>query len=336
MKTLKYISFVFIVLSVRLTAQDLQLTQFYASPLYLNPAFTGANSDSRLTTIYRDQWASLPGTFSSFLLSFDYYFHNYNSGLGLIITTDKAGTQGISNNMIGLTYAFDYKLTRKWTFSMGLRAAYAYRSLDYSKLLFGDQIARNASSSLQTQFPETVDFLDFATGAMVYSSKQWAGISFNHLNSPNESFLGNEVALPVKGSLHGGMNYQLESFGGSGSKEDKPIIVGAFQYRFQKKFDQFDLGIYFKKPQYYAGVWYRGLPGLKAYKKAYPNHDSVSFLLGLIYKKSLTIGYSYDFTVSYLSTATGGSHEISLNYVVPYSKKSKKQRSKIVPCPMFL
>jgi hypothetical protein len=48
--------------SVMLKAQDIQMTQFYANPLYLNPAFTGANADSRVATGLRNQWAGLPGT----------------------------------------------------------------------------------------------------------------------------------------------------------------------------------------------------------------------------------------------------------------------------------
>ncbi|MFH2141166.1 MAG: PorP/SprF family type IX secretion system membrane protein [Bacteroidota bacterium] len=324
----------FFLCTVTLYSQDLQLTQFYASPLYLNPAFTGANADSRISTNYRNQWASLPGTYSSFLLSYDYYLHQYRSGVGVILTSDKSGTQGLGNNMLAISYAYDFKFNRIWSLTAGLRMGYAYRTLDFSKLLFGDQIARNASSSLQTTFPEKVNFLDISTGVLVFSSMEWIGISFNHINGPDESFLGKEVPLPIKGSVHGGKNFLLES-GGSGPKEDKPIITTAFQYRFQKKYDQFDLGVYFKKPMYFAGIWYRGLPGFKAYKKGYPNHDSFSFLMGVVYKKSLTMGYSFDFTISNLTMTTGGSHEISLSYIFINPNKTKKQRSKIISCPKF-
>ena len=317
------------------SAQDLQLTQFYAAPLYLNPAFSGANSDSRVATSFRNQWAALPGTYKSFLISYDHYLHEYKSGLGGIIISDKSGTQGLSNNMIGLSYAYDYRIHRLWSASIGIRGGYCWRSLDYDRLLFGDQIARNSPTSLQAPFFEKVRFLDMSVGALVYSSMEWFGITFNHINRPDESFLNNESSMPVKGSIHGGMNFPVGKGGGDGRLDEKPVISPAFQYRFQKKFDQLDIGMYLKMPQYFAGIWYRGLPGFKAYKPGYSNHDCIALLLGFVYKKNLTIGYSYDFTVSKLGAATGGSHEISMSYNIVNPKKPAKQNNKMMSCPKF-
>jgi hypothetical protein len=42
-------------------AQDPEFTQFYANPLYLNPAFAGTNRCPRLVMNYRNQWPSLTG-----------------------------------------------------------------------------------------------------------------------------------------------------------------------------------------------------------------------------------------------------------------------------------
>ena len=315
-------------------AQDLQLTQFYAAPIYLNPAFTGANADSRLATTYRNQWASLPGSFNSFLASYDYYLHNLRSGVGILLTSDKAGTAGLGTNTVGFSYAYDYKFSRYWSATGGLRASYGYRTLDFNKLLFGDQIGRGASTSLQTPVPERVNFLDLSAGFLVFSSKKWIGVSFNHLNKPNQAYLNEKANLPIKGSLHGGINIPLEKGGGEGRISDKPAIVVASMYRFQKDFDQVDLGFYYKKPNYFVGVWYRGLPLFKAYKPGYSNHDAVAFLIGGSYKQ-VNIGYSYDITISKLTMISGGSHEISLNYQFSNPKKPKKHRTKIVPCPKF-
>jgi type IX secretion system PorP/SprF family membrane protein len=314
-------------------AQDLQMTQFYSSPLYLNPAFTGANADSRIATSLRNQWCGLPGTYKSFLLSYDYFLQNYHCGLGGFLMSDKAGTQGLSNNMLGASYAYDYKFHRYWSASIGIRAAYGWRSLDFSSLLFGDQIARNSATSLQNPFFEKVNFFDISTGAIVFSSMEWIGISFNHINRPDESFLSDNAAIPVKGSVHGGINFPLGGGKGDGRMDEKPVIITAFQYRFQKKFDQFDIGLYLKQPQYFFGIWYRGLPGFKAYKPGYSNHDCIALLIGAIYKKNLILGYSYDITISQLGMSSGGSHEISLNYNIDNPNKPKKTRAKIIPCP---
>jgi type IX secretion system PorP/SprF family membrane protein len=316
------------------TAQDIQLTQFYAAPIYLNPAFAGANADSRLATTYRNQWAALPGAFNSFLLSYDYYLSNFRSGVGIMLTSDKAGSAGLGNNTVGLNYAYDYKFTRVWSASIGVRATYGYRSLDFNRLVFGDQISRAASTSIQTPTPDKINYMDFATGALLFSKTQWVGITLNHINRPNESFLSKSAPLPIKGSVHGGYNFPLNGQSGEGRKNEKPSITVAFQYRFQKEFDQADLGVYYKRPYVFIGVWYRGIPGFKAYKKGYSNHDAVAIMVGGIYK-DLIIGYSYDITISKLTMVSGGSHEISLNYQFINPKKPKHHRTKIIPCPKF-
>ena len=317
-----------------MNAQDLQLTQFYAAPLYLNPALTGANSDSRIITSYRNQWAGLPKSYNSFLLSFDHYLHRLRSGVGAIITKDKAGTAGLSTNSVGVNYAFDYKFSQYWSAAIGIGASYRYRALDYSKLVFGDQLLRDASSSVQTPIPESIHFFDFSSGIIVFSSKTWIGFSLNHLTRPDQSFLPKYSSLPIKGSIHGGRNIYLGK-AGSGKFSLKPYFMIAANYRFQEKFDQFDIGLYLKQPKYFVGIWYRGIPGLKHYEPGYANNDAMSVLLGGVYKH-FTVSYSYDITISRLAGVSGGSHEISITYYIVNPKQPKKIRKKMVPCPDIL
>jgi len=52
-------------------AQDPQFTQFYANPLYLNPAFAGTARCPRVTMNYRNQWPVLTGTFVITSASYD-------------------------------------------------------------------------------------------------------------------------------------------------------------------------------------------------------------------------------------------------------------------------
>jgi len=44
-------------------------------------------------------------------------------------------------------------------------------------------------------------------------------------------------------------------------------------------------------------------------------------------------GYSYDVTTSKLTTATAGSHEISMQ--LQFNCKPKKRRFRVVACPTF-
>ena len=68
-----------------------------------------------------------------------------------------------------------------------------------------------------------------------------------------------------------------------------------------------------------AGVWYR-------------TRDAFIVLLGFQAEK-VKFGYSYDVTTSKLTTATAGSHEVSLQF--NFDCKPKKRRFRVVACPTF-
>lgn len=315
-------------------SQDIHLTQFQASPLYLNPAMAGANSDSRLSFIYRNQWWNIPGTYNTFLTSYDQYFADIRSAFGIILVSDNAGSMNFSNKFIGLNYAYDYKFSRNWTISSGIKALYGFRTLSFEKLIFGDQLIRGASTSIQPVLPEKKSYLDFSFGTILYSTFHFIGIAIDHINRPNTSYLGYDYRLPIKFSIHAAKTFFLDNSFGTGKKIEKPVVIGLFQYKFQSKFDQIDIGAIYKTPSYFAGLYYRGIPILKSYKKGYPNNDALCLLIGLHYK-NLDVAYSYDITISWQTYQTGGSNEISLIYQFYNPNKPKKHRAKIIPCAKF-
>ena len=75
-----------------LRAQDAQLTQFYAAAPHLNPAFAGGTLENRVAFHYRNQWPGLPGRFVSYGASYDVFIPKINSGIGVIFSSDEAGT----------------------------------------------------------------------------------------------------------------------------------------------------------------------------------------------------------------------------------------------------
>ena len=92
---------------------------------------------------------------------------------------------------------------------------------------------------------------------------------------------------------------------------------------------QIDLGVYWFKTPLVFGVWYRGIPTFGNY----PKWDALILLVG--YKTDqLHVGYSYDFTISKLLGATGGSHEVSVMFEFKTNKK-RKRRIHAIPCPEF-
>lgn len=311
-------------------AQDMHFSQFYASPLYLNPAFTGSNACSRITLVYRNQWPGISKAYKSYLVSGDHYLSQYNLGVGMLVGSDVAGSGALRTTEINPLVAYEAKLAQDFGMRFGLQPGVSIKSVDYSRLLFGDQIAQGTSSSM-TEIPKpTTTFFNMGAGVLCYSSKYWGGISMYNLNQPNQSLLGNDdVLLPTRLTVHGGGKFTINP------EEKDPVlmksITAAFHYRHQRNFDQFDIGFYFMQSIATLGIWYRGLP-LKHYKPQYPNNDAIVLIAGLKADRAY-IGYSYDITISKLAGASKGAHEINVSY--QFCKPKKKKKRIEVACPKF-
>jgi len=310
----------------------MQFTQFNAAPLYLNPAFTGSTVEHRLATSYRNQWAAIPGHFANYVFSYDYNLSEFNSGIGVIFAREQAGTGNLGNTEVGALYSYHFKIDNKIFIQPGMKFNFVSRGIDFQKLVFNDQLSRGGGTTSDDVAVNNVKYLDVTAGVLLYSSDYWFGMSFNHLNEPNQSLTENESPLYFKFSAHGGYKFKLNSNGNARSQ--KKIINTTFQYKSQQKFDQLDLGIYYTQNPFVIGFWYRGIPGLKSEQGAL-NNDAVALIVGYkVTDYNLNIGYSYDATISRLASNSAGSHEISLIYEVA-SRKKKRKKSKFVPCAKF-
>ncbi len=314
------------------SAQDMHFTQFYSSPLYLNPAFTGAGVCSRISTTYRNQWPGISNAYKSYLFSADHYIQRYNLGVGILFGNDVAGTGQLSTTILNFMVAYEVKLNRKVSMRFGLQPGIGVRSINFNLLLFGDQIARGGNVATIETPTQTKTYFDVGTGALIYSKKYWLGTSIYHLNMPDGSLMGSgDARLPIKLALHGGAKYAFNP------KEkdlyEQRSISPAFNYQHQKEFDQLDIGLYFTQYILNIGFWYRGIPLLKAYKPGYSNNDAVAIILGLRADR-FNIGYSYDITISRLNSLTQGAHELTVAYQLCKFKKKKRSRL-MIPCPKF-
>ena len=313
-------------------AQDMQFTQFYAASTYLNPAFAGTSVQSRLSANYRNQWPSIPGGFTMYNAAFDHFSPKLNSGFGLLASHDRAGSGALANTSISLQYAYEFRITRNTFIRPALQFTYTNRHVDFSKLVFPDQLVRNDETTLEEGLNNGVNFFDFGGGVVMNSTRFWFGVAAHHLNQPTESLYGGLIAtLPMKLSAHGG--YKL-AFRKGYSKKKKYAVV-AFNYKSQGLYDQLDLGGYYEFDPLIVGLWYRGLPGLKSNGYGHINHDSFALIIGWN-QGPYKIGYSYDFTVSQLSIgASGGAHEISLSYEWANKRNKRLAKRRIIPCAKF-
>ncbi|MCL4281549.1 MAG: type IX secretion system membrane protein PorP/SprF [Flavobacteriales bacterium] len=313
-------------------AQDPQLSQFYAAPLYLNPALTGNTHQDRIGLNYRLQWPAIGPGYRTYAASYDHHSPGLHSGIGGMVMHDRSGSQGLSFTQMALSYAYEARLSRKRAIRGGLRAAYTSRSIDQRGMLFADQVIRdNAAASIEPTTFVNASYFDFSAGLLYYSEQFWAGISANHLNEPQQSlYLEGDAELPMRTSVHAGYRFPVD---GRPFRHSNTTMTLAAHYKAQGQWDQMDLGGYVEHDHLTFGMWYRGLPGVKAYEPGQPNDDAVILMLGYETAYQLQLVYSYDVTVSKLTLKSGGAHEVSLIYEWPRSGKNRKYRS--VPCPKF-
>ena len=318
-------------LSIKLKGQDPQFTQFYAAPMYLNPAFTGVTYEHRFVANYRNQWPGVSKTYQTMMASYDYNLSDLNSGLGIVVMQDRSGTAGLTHSQFGVNYAYHFKVSKFSEIRMGAGLSYNMKRIDFSKLKFNDQLATGSSTSIEALGYEPLNYVDFSAGALLNSTEYWLGLSGKHLTQPNASLTGEKVPLPVSISLHGGYRF---IFSQKSKTQLKKYISPAFNYRHELRNDQLDIGIYYFHLPLNIGIWYRGLP-FKTYKPTYASRESIAILLGFeLAEYNLRVGYSYDITISKLGVATSyGAHEISLIYEI--AQKKKKNKRVLVSCPKF-
>ncbi|MCC7232368.1 MAG: type IX secretion system membrane protein PorP/SprF [Bacteroidia bacterium] len=299
--------------------QDPEFTQFYANPLYLNPAFAGTARCPRVSINYRDQWPALTGTFVTYSASSDQHVEALGGGLGLLVLNDNAGEGTIKTTNISGMYSYQLNVTREFSVKFGLQGSYFQKSVDWDKLTFGDMIDPRYGYIYETQEvrPNTnKSFWDFSAGILGYSNNIYGGVAVNHLTEPEEYYITAAPGskLPMKITAHIGAVLPI-----AGNRDGTTYISPNFLYQKQRDFEQYNIGLYVAKAPLVGGLWYRG-------------SDSFIALIGL-QQGMFKFGYSYDITVSKLAKASAGSHELSVGLQFPCHPKKKRFRT--IKCPSF-
>lgn len=299
--------------------------------MFLNPAFAGATNEYRLSLGYRNQWPELPQSFVTSAASFDAYFPEIRSGVGLSALYDYAGAGLLSQLRIQGSYSYAFRITRKISARPALSVGYYRRGVDPDKLIFGDQLTRGSNRSSIEQVGLTKGFFDFSTGFLVYSENFWFGFSALHLNSPNQSLLGEISNLPTYYSVHTGVRVILRK--GYKNKIER-AIYGAMNLRSQEANIQADIGFYGEFNPMIIGLWYRGLDWMQQNELNYHTaRDAIIPMLGVEWRNCI-FAYSYDITISNLFGNTGGAHEIGISWEFE-DYREPRHKIRILPCPAF-
>jgi len=303
----------------KVSAQDPAFTQFYANPLYLNPALAGTKKCPRVNLNHRNQWPALSGNFVTTSASYDQYVDAVSGGLGFYVLNDNAGRGTLNSFSINGIYSYQLSLSDKVQMVAGFQGSYFQRSLDWGSLTFGDMIAPRRGFIYETQDTPrggTVDNVDFSSGLVIFSETFYGGIAVHHLFEPNESLIVAEAPLERKYTIHAGATFKLnKDFQGESDASISPNILLQQQFGFQ----QINIGLYAKKGPLILGAWYR--------------YEDSAILLGGVETDRFRVGYSYDLTTSRLTTQTAGSHELS--FAMTFNCKTQKKKLKTINCPAF-
>jgi type IX secretion system PorP/SprF family membrane protein len=257
------------------SAQDPVFSQPYLSPINLNPAATGAGEyDLRISGIYQRHWWTIPSQMNYIAFSIDKFFPRINSGVGLLATSSSEGY--LKKSGIYASYAYTVCAGTesaaangslpKWFWTGALQFGLAQRRIDYSKLVFADELDINgiipgAISSADPPLNNGKLFPDFAAGTFFSyhpsdNSRLLVGFSAHHINRPDESLTNTSDTfrsqLPVLWS--GNLLYtytnpeRIWSFS-MGAIGYRQATHSSYQVGFEVTQNEIDLSL---------GVWYRG------------------------------------------------------------------------------
>jgi type IX secretion system PorP/SprF family membrane protein len=300
-------------------AQDHMYSQFFNSPLYLNPALTGQfEGDLRMNLIYRNQFTSVPGSFNYITGTIDLNIPKFGGGIGLMVTRSSEGTAYLTVSNISGLYSYSVG-SDNFVLSFGLQSGVSNRVIDWSKLVFGDQldptfgyIPGSVSAAELPQFNNKFYF-DSGAGINLVVGEFNIGSAFQHINQPNESFTGTPARLPMRINAHASYRWDLNPYDNNDEDQKSYVIPSVVLYK-QSTAQSYSIGFQYKRTNINVGLWYRsgGTSGG-------PSAVVLSVIFDLFISRDggekVRFGVSHDVPVSSLNYSnTSGTTEGSLGY----------------------
>ncbi|MBO9728301.1 MAG: type IX secretion system membrane protein PorP/SprF [Chitinophaga sp.] len=298
--------------------QNIQFSQYVFNGLSVNPAYAGYKEDLYVNTVYRHQWAGFPGAPRTGGVSIDGVTPASDNkvGLGLQMLFDQLGPQqGLS--LYG-SYAYRIPLddegTRRLCFGLG--GGVTQYSIDGNSLQYID----NEDAALPLG-KKSVWVPDARFGIYYYTSRFYAGASVMDLfslysDATRYNWKGNNYAT-IRKTQHlyitTGAMFPL-----SENLQLKPSILIKEDFKGPTNVDINAFLLIGEK--LWAGASYRTGVGIwrkTNLQKDLSEVDAASVMVEFYATEKLRIGYSYDLTINKMAGYQGGSHEISLGFLIP-------------------
>lgn len=326
--------------SASVFAQDIHFTQFDMAPLVVNPAFTGMfDGTVRAGGLYRSQWGSVTIPYVTMGAHFDMPLYADQTGgymaAGLQLFNDKAGDGNLQNftGMLSLAY---HKIVGRSDLAVGMQAGYAQKSIDLSKLYFGDESVNGTftpgtSAEYGNGIGSDVSYY-LVNAGVSYSGGNESfgyvlGVGANNINQPNDALLkkqNSDVGLDMRFTGQLGLTirsnerFNLRPALLFQSQASATEVIGGSEFMYyisnEPGYSNFSTSVF-------LGGWYR-------------TSDAV-MLTGGVEFKGVRIGLAYDYNISSLNSASNGNggFEIAIRYIAPYPMKFAAKR--VIPCQRF-
>lgn len=318
-------------------AQDPNFSQFFASPLTLNPALTGKfNGILRVAGNYRNQWPSINNAYTTYTASIDAgilknripEFDQF--GLGVLGFSDKSGNGALQNNAVALSTAYHKSLDENGYNQLGLgfQGAFVSKTLNTVGLHFLDMLRADGWTGITTETFDgsnlNVSYFDMNVGLLYNGSTNgqdnfYLGASMYHITRPKETFNAGQYVLDPRLTIQAGgrlplQDYNAVHFSAIHSRQANAVntvIGGAYMLNVNQD-PQNPTNLYF-------GTWLRF-------------GDAFIPYLGLEFG-NFHFGASYDVNTSSLKPGSNmrGGAELSLIY----TRKPTDPFAKDVMCPKF-
>ncbi|PJJ79153.1 PorP/SprF family type IX secretion system membrane protein [Mucilaginibacter auburnensis] len=317
------------------SAQDPYFTQYFASPLSLNPANTGLfDGDYRVAVNQRVQWWNVGSSYHTTSISFDAKLFQEQMpdfdifGIGFSGIFDKSLNGALESTFLSASGAYHKSLASdgRHILTVGMQATYANRFINYNQLTFASQFNvdffdRSLPNYVDTRYSAT-SYLE-ANAGLIYSyhvekANLYIGTSLYHATRPTEQ-LFNETGykVPFRTTIH---------MGGEVYVNDQSSVLFSGVYAEQQNITDKIFGVaygistaqpYFNSTEprvkFYLGLWHRLGQSFIPY-------------VGVDYN-NYGVGLNYSFTSSQLSNYRPQTFEISFIY--------RKRANKSSLCPRF-
>lgn len=326
--------------------QDIHFSQYFASPLTLNPALiAGFNGKFRFAANYRNQWYFLKSRFDGSRSGYVTYSGSFDMtllqkklrydqfGVGVMVFNDRAGDGGLTNltAMVGTSYHKVLDEASRFSLGLGFLVGITQRRIDFSKLLFEEQFDGNGldpdAFNGEPVTRSSFIYPDFTVGLLFRGKfarnlSGYLGGSMFHLHKPKEYFLvqvDDDNRLNPRFLVHGGLDIGIG---------DYLSLTPGFQYLIQNTASEVTAGLalgykFDKMNKLYVGAWYRVF-----------DNDAIIAMLAYEYN-GLRVGVSYDINLSVLRLASNSQGAIEVSVIYIFGEQEERKFSPVEFCPKF-